>query len=114
MNYSPGINSHTSRVLCNKAKPLNLCKLFCSVGLLCFLYPVPLSAQSYGVVNESFQFFAPDGQANDELGHSVAISGNVAAVGAPPALVGGTQKGAVYVYTFQAGAWSFEAKLVAS
>jgi hypothetical protein len=61
---------------------------------------------------------ASDGAANDNLGSSVAISGNTVAVGAPSATVGSSGgQGAVYVFTEPGGGWADEtqaAKLTAS
>ena len=61
---------------------------------------------------------ASDGAAGDELGSSVAVSGDTVVAGAPDATVGGhSQQGAVYVFTKPAAGWSDEsqaAKLTAS
>lgn len=59
------------------------------------------------------KFLASDGAANDSFGISVAISGDVAVVGAyfhdPPA---GTNAGAVYIYRRSGGGvWSLEQKI---
>ena len=61
---------------------------------------------------------ASDGGANDELGTSVAVSGDTVVVGAPFATVNGNAaQGAAYVFVKPAGGWASEteaAKLTAS
>jgi hypothetical protein len=58
---------------------------------------------------------ASDGQAGDEFGNSVAISGNTAFVGAWNATVGAnTAQGAVYLFAFNGTSWVQQAKLTAS
>jgi hypothetical protein len=61
---------------------------------------------------------ASDAGPHDNLGSSVAISGNVIASGAPDQTINGNQiQGAVYVFTKPAGGWRDEtqaAKLIAS
>ncbi len=61
---------------------------------------------------------ASDGQANDDLGFSVAVSGNTVVVGAPSASIGGNiAAGAAYVFVKPASGWASEtqtAKLTAS
>jgi FG-GAP repeat len=61
---------------------------------------------------------ASDGAANDELGVSVALSGDTIVVGAPLATVSAnSQQGAVYVFSEPAGGWATAtqtAKLTAS
>src|SRR5215208_580382 len=54
---------------------------------------------------------AGDGAANDRLGHSVAIDGDTAAVGAPGEDSG---RGAVYLFTRTGDSWTQTAKLTAS
>ncbi|MGZ3449109.1 MAG: FG-GAP repeat protein [Polyangiales bacterium] len=57
---------------------------------------------------------ASDGLANDSFGASVAISGNVAIVGAVGATIGGTANtGAAYVFTRTGTTWSAGTKLTA-
>lgn len=56
---------------------------------------------------------ASDGAAEDQFGWSVGISGNTVIVGAPYADASKADSGAVYVFVRNnAGAWSFERKLV--
>ena len=59
--------------------------------------------------DEIQKLLASDGAASDLFGHSVAIDGNVAVVGAY-----GSSQGAAYVYEFLAGSWTEMAKLTAS
>jgi hypothetical protein len=55
---------------------------------------------------------ASDGQAHDAFGHSVAVTGDTAVVGAPAATIGSHLfQGAVYVFVRSHGVWSQEAKL---
>ncbi len=58
-------------------------------------------------VHQSAELTAGDGDGGDQLGSSVALAGNVLAVGAPNRTpVGGVSKqGAVYVYVEPAGGW---------
>jgi trimeric autotransporter adhesin len=58
-------------------------------------------------VHQSAELTASDGDGGDQLGSSVALAGNVLAVGAPYRTpVGGVSKqGAVYVYVEPAGGW---------
>jgi hypothetical protein len=68
-----------------------------------------------GGMSETSRLLASDGQASDELGSSVSISGGTIVVGAPQTHNSGS--GAVYVYTTTAADWtnSFQiAKLTAS
>lgn len=54
----------------------------------------------------------PDGgQKNDMFGHTVAVSGDVAVVGAPGDDDSGANSGSAYVYERVAGEWTFAAKL---
>jgi hypothetical protein len=55
---------------------------------------------------------ASDGEAGDELGRAVAISGDVVLVGAPHTITAGS--GAAYVFRRSGEAWAEEAKLFAS
>lgn len=57
---------------------------------------------------------ASDGAASDGFGFSVAMSGNVAVVGAPFDNVSFTDDGSVYVFRFSSSTWSQEQKLVGS
>lgn len=57
---------------------------------------------------------APDGGTLDFFGTSVAVSGNIAVIGAPMEDELGTNSGSAYVYRYGGGAWSFRQKLLAS
>lgn len=58
---------------------------------------------------------ASDGAANDELGQSVAVSGDMMVVGAYGATVDGRHvQGAAYVFVKSGGTWTQQAKLTAS
>lgn len=58
---------------------------------------------------------ASDGEVGDEFGHSVAISGNYAIVGAPNDNVGAnSDQGSAYIFFFNGTGWVEQAKLVAS
>ncbi len=54
---------------------------------------------------------APDGATNDRFGHSVALSGNVALVGAPGFLGSTTHTGSAYLSTRAGTTWSPPVKL---
>jgi hypothetical protein len=60
-----------------------------------------------GTVHQSAQLTASDGNDGDQLGDSLALAGNVLAVGAPYRTpVGGvTKQGALYVYVEPTGGW---------
>jgi len=60
-----------------------------------------------GTVHQSAQLTASDGDDGDQLGDSLALAGNVLAVGAPYRTpVGGvTKQGALYVYVEPTGGW---------
>ncbi|MDY7109093.1 MAG: C1 family peptidase, partial [Planctomycetota bacterium] len=60
------------------------------------------------------KLLASDGAAGDEFGAAVAISGDVAVVGARDEDAGGEDAGAAYVFRFDGSAWNEEAKLTAS
>lgn len=65
--------------------------------------------------SEQAVFRPGDGLTGDSFGFSLALQGNTAVIGSPghgPNLV--TNPGAAYVYVEQQGAWSLQAKLVAS
>ena len=58
---------------------------------------------------------ASDGAAQDNLGFSVAVSGDTAVVGAPRDAVGSNaNQGSAYVYVRANGVWTFQQKLTAS
>lgn len=63
---------------------------------------------------ESQRITAPDAAADDNFGHSVALSGDTLLVGAPFADLGVANCGACYTFTRSAGTWSFEDKLTPS
>jgi hypothetical protein len=58
------------------------------------------------------QLVASDGAANDQLGISVAISGDTVIAGAYGVAIDGTYDGAAYVFTRAGNLWSEEAKLL--
>lgn len=71
----------------------------------------PLAALA---ITES-KLIASDGASNDDFGHSVAISGDTAVIGARgDDDVKGTDSGAAYVFVRTASGWSERAKLLAS
>jgi hypothetical protein len=77
-------------------------------------------AQAIGVsfaavdVLEELEIVAPDGEANDEFGAAVAVSGELLAVGAPRAVGVESRTGVVYFFSYEVGGdWSLEAKLSA-
>ncbi|HEX9879468.1 MAG TPA: FG-GAP repeat protein, partial [Candidatus Binatia bacterium] len=85
-----------------------------SLLLLCLaLSPIvgsPVTAYS-GTWEEVAKLTANDGALNDRLGHSVAISGNTAAIGTP---FKEGLRGAVYVFERDAnGAWTLAKKVTA-
>ena len=67
---------------------------------------------------ETAKLTASDGAASDQLGRSVAVSGNTVVAGAPGATAGGRKgQGAAYVFVEPAGGWANEtetAKLTGS
>lgn len=64
---------------------------------------------------EEDKLTASDGAGNDKFGFAVAISGSVAVIGAPDAVIGGLLRaGAAYVFRNNgSGVWNQEAKLIA-
>lgn len=65
--------------------------------------------------SESARLFASDGQDDQWFGYSVAIAGNLAAVGAPFGTGQQGESGAAYIFRRDvSGAWSQAAKLIAS
>ena len=56
---------------------------------------------------------APDGAAGDEFGYSVAISGDIAVIGAPRDDDRGDDSGSAYVFSRSGNSWVQQAKLVA-
>ena len=70
--------------------------------------------QSAGVWTQVAKLVADDGEANDYFGQTAAIVGPNIVVGAYGASVdGNTLQGAAYVFTNQAGTWTFAHKLTA-
>lgn len=63
---------------------------------------------------ESSQLMASDGKAGDGFGTTIFMYGDLLAVGAPGHDTAFEDAGAVYLFTFDAGEWVEEAKLVAS
>jgi hypothetical protein len=71
--------------------------------------------QSGGTWALQAELIAPDGAGGDYFGSAVAISGNLAVVGAPQKMVGSsTQQGAAYVFVQSGGTWTLQAELIAS
>lgn len=54
---------------------------------------------------------ATDAAASDQLGWSVAVSGDTVVAGAYDKMVGGSQEGAAYVFTYSGSAWNQQQKL---
>lgn len=63
---------------------------------------------------EEAKLVASDGAAGDHFGRALAVEGDVALVGSALQDVGGLDRGAVYVFRYEAGAWVEAQKLVAS
>jgi hypothetical protein len=57
---------------------------------------------------------AADGAADDSFGHSVALSGDTAIVGASRDDDAGTDSGSVYIFTRSGAIWTQQAKLIAT
>ncbi|MCH8151113.1 MAG: FG-GAP repeat protein [Planctomycetes bacterium] len=72
-----------------------------------------ISAPAWGQC-ELEKLLASDGEAFDEFGKSVAISGDVAVIGSHLADGNGIDAGAAYVYRFNGSKWVEESKLLAS
>jgi hypothetical protein len=73
-----------------------------------------LASAAYSTSQQA-QINADTPAAGANFGTSVAISGDVALVGAPKATVGANaNQGAAYIYTRSGGVWTFQAKLTAS
>jgi hypothetical protein len=60
------------------------------------------------------QLLASDGEANDEFGLSVSISGDTALIGAIKESDNGQYAGSAYVFTYTGTNWTLQQKLVAS
>ena len=70
---------------------------------------------SNGTWSETKQLFASDAEADDRFGRSVAISGNIAIVGADNEGTGGKSTGAVYIFERDnSGTWTEKIKLQAN
>jgi hypothetical protein len=63
---------------------------------------------------EEAKLLASDGASDDTFGSSVAISGNLALIGAAHDNDNGAQSGSAYFYRFDGSAWQEEPKLLAS
>jgi len=70
--------------------------------------------RSGGSWTQQAKLMASDAQANDNFGYSVAVSGDTAVIGARSEDTGGSNAGAVYVFTRSGGSWTQQAKLMAS
>ena len=62
--------------------------------------------------SQQAKLVASDAQANDQFGRAVSISSDTVVVGASLEDAGGTDTGAVYVFTRSGTSWSQQAKLV--
>ncbi|CAA9403347.1 MAG: Multicopper oxidase [uncultured Pyrinomonadaceae bacterium] len=72
-------------------------------------------ARSGTVWTQQQKLAATDGAANDQLGNSVAVSGNSIIAGAFAAGIGSnTDRGAAYIFTRDGSNWSQQGKLVAN
>jgi hypothetical protein len=58
-----------------------------------------------GLLTQTAKLTSSDGQAQDQLGWSVSISGNILVLGAITAHVKGSQPGAAYIYVKPVGGW---------
>jgi hypothetical protein len=63
---------------------------------------------------EETKFLAPDGEANDNFGRSVSVSGDVVLIGADMDDDMGNQSGSAWVFRYNGMSWVEEAKLLAS
>ena len=70
--------------------------------------------RSGGSWTQQAKLLASDAQSSDYFGVSVAVSGDTAVIGAYGEATGGSYAGAVYVFTRSGGAWTQQAKLLAS
>ena len=82
------------------------------------VYVFTMPASGWANTTQAAELSASDGAARDELGYSVAVSGNTVVAGARFHRVGANEKqGAVYVFTMPASGWANEtesAELAAS
>ena len=75
-------------------------------GGAAYVFQAPAGGWS-GTMTQSARLAPPSGTGIDELGGSVAVSGNTVAVGAPLETVGpNSGQGAVFVYNEPAAGWS--------
>jgi hypothetical protein len=70
--------------------------------------------RSGGSWTQQAKLLASDAQSSDYFGYSVAVSGDTAVIGAYGEDTGGSDAGAVYVFTRSGGSWTQQAKLLAS
>ena len=73
-----------------------------------------LAPQAITAYTQQAKLTAPDPANNDQLGVSVAVSGNTAVVGVPLDDDGGINSGSAYVFVRNGGSWSQQAKLIAN
>ena len=71
------------------------------------------SAPRASTTFEAVELLATDGAANDRFGHSIAVDGDVALVGAYLDDDNGADSGSAYVFVNDGGAWTQQAKLLA-
>jgi hypothetical protein len=69
------------------------------------------AAHTIKTIFETQEVAPSDGQSFDRFGAAVAVSGNLAIVGAPDDDDKGTNSGSVYAYAFDGTTWNFQAKL---
>ncbi|HEX8119317.1 MAG TPA: Calx-beta domain-containing protein [Pyrinomonadaceae bacterium] len=80
-----------------------------------FMLSAGRAGEAAGTFVQQGKLEASDGAAQDNLGFSVAVSGDTAVVGAPADAVGSnSRQGSVYVYVRTGSTWSFQQKLTAS
>jgi hypothetical protein len=84
-----------------------------TLGLFSVLVVLVLSLVS-GVHAAEFKLTASDGAAEDWFGHSVAIAGDYALVGAYANDDNGSASGSAYIFTWDGFSWTQQAKLLAS
>jgi len=82
---------------------------FLAIGVLCG--PVQALGERYSPWYEGDRLVAPDADYSDANGASVALSGDLCAVGAPFEDGAGSNRGAVYLYKRSGTHWIFEGKV---
>ena len=84
-------------------------------GITCVIQAtLATSLVATGLDNDAdFKITASDGGSQDEFGTSVAVSGDVAIVGAPNEDTNGSNAGAAYIFRFNGSTWIQEDKLIA-